>query len=232
MTLSNSRSPGSQEWDEYWSRQSTSSHTYGRIASFYRQRIIRGSLRRTISEFFSPGSVILHSGCGSGEVDIGLEKFVTVIALDSSMEASRRYQLEHKPQGTVIQGDLFAIPLRNSSLDGVFNLGVMEHFTEEQIVKALREMKRVLKPNGLAVLYWPPQWGLSVNVLRLVTGSLRLLLRREVKFHPDEINRISSRRKTEKWIASAGFSLEAFRFGYSDLFTHQIVVVRSLEAKQ
>ena len=52
-----------------------------------------------------------------------------------------------------IVGDIHALPLGNSSIDAVICMSVLEHV--EDPLLAVREIYRVLKPNGYAFLYVP-----------------------------------------------------------------------------
>lgn len=226
MKRGTSVSDARDEWDDYWSDNDGAQRVYGRIALFYRNRIIRPTLTHWMTRTFPDGGRLLHAGCGSGGVDVDLHRFASVTALDFSAKGIRSYAAIHPGFVGLTQGDVFVLPFRDRSFDGVFNLGVMEHFTEGEIQTALCEMHRVLRPGGHVVLFWPPEWGLSVNALRAVRAAFKLILRRDVQFHPDEINRIRSRRQCRRWLEQSGFSLERFAFGPRDLFTHQIVVAR------
>ena len=49
----------------------------------------------------------------------------------------------------------FRLPFADATFEGVYNLGVMEHFTTDEIARILSEFRRVLRPGGKAVLFWP-----------------------------------------------------------------------------
>lgn len=217
------------EWDTYWKQQQTVTRTYGRIADIYRKFIIPKSLTRTIRSTVSSGSHLLHAGAGAGAVEIRLPNEWTIHSIDYSKQAVTEHQSLYKSDGRhslALQGDIFALPYASGTFDAVFNLGVMEHFSDEEILAALKEMGRVLRVDGHVILYWPPVWGLSVFALRLVKSVLRLTSRKRIVLHPPEINLLESRHKCEQWLKSTGFVLERFSFGVGDFFTHQIVVAR------
>jgi ubiquinone/menaquinone biosynthesis C-methylase UbiE len=121
------------------------------------------------------------------------------------LSLSRRY----------LQGDLFALPYRDGSLDGIFNLGVMEHFTGPQIDRILQEFHRVLKPNGRVILFWPPEFGLSVMALKTVAW---------MELHPPEISRIPSFAWARAVMARNRFRVLGMHFGWRDLFAQVVVV--------
>lgn len=225
-------STSQEDWNSYWRQQGSVTRAYGRIANVYRRFIIPRSLKRTLRNVVLPGSTLLHAGAGSGEIDIKLTDDWDVVSVDFSQQAvieHREHYVKNRQMDLIGQADLFSLPFRDETFEAVFNLGVMEHFTDEQIVDALREMRRVTKPQGVLVLYWPPYWGLTVIALRIVKSVMQLEKRRGITLHPPEINLIRSRRQCVQWMRAAGLHLEQFSFGFGDFFTHQIIVARRTE---
>lgn len=216
-------------WDTYWSKQAPSQRAYGVIANIYRKWIIKRTLNHYVRTLFPVGAVLLHAGSGGGEVDTDLNDEFCLIAIDFSNEAVKTYAACHPNSGRLLLADVLKLPFAAESFDGIFNLGVMEHFTEEEIVLALTEIRRALKPNGHVVLFWPPVWGLSVIALRSLHKVVRVVFRKDLNLHPAELNLVRSRKQCEKWLTQAGLTLELFRFGIRDLFTHQIVVARKTQ---
>ncbi len=222
----------SNDWDAYWSQQGSVTKTYGRIANFYRRWIIPRSLKQTLRKTVAPGSTLLHAGSGGGEIDVHLIERWNLVAIDFSRRAVEEHRNRHinvRQSDLISQADLFSLPYQDETFDGVFNLGVMEHFTDQQIAAALREMRRVTKQGGVLILYWPPIWGLSVLALKIAKSILQLERRRGIALHPPEINLMRSRHQCSKWMIDAGLQLERFSFGIGDLFTHQIIVARRMK---
>lgn len=212
------------EWDGYWKEKSTAgSKIYDRIAEFYRLKIINPTLDYFMRREFVPGARLLHAGCGGGQVDTGMVRYAQVTALDISQVALQRYREVNRDTET-IHGSIFQIPCENGTFDGIYNLGVMEHFTETEIQAILGEFCRVLKPGGKVVFFWPPEFGLSVIALKNAHFVLNRILKKNVKLHPDEHTRIHSGKHAERLLASAGFKLRRFYFGPRDFFTHAVVV--------
>lgn len=214
------------DWDTYWSKKAPSQRAYGVIANFYRKWIIKRTLNHHIRTLFPIGAVLLHAGSGGGEVDTDLKDEFCVTAIDFSNEAVKTYAACHPISSRLLLADVMKLPFAAESFDGIFNLGVMEHFTEEEIILTLTEMCRALKSSGHVVLFWPPVWGMSVIVLRSLHKVVQAVFRKDLNLHPAELNLIRSRRQCETWLAEAGLTLELFKFGIRDLFTHQIVVAR------
>lgn len=221
--------PGAGDWDTYWTIKAPSQRAYGFIANFYRKWIIKRTLNHYIRALFPTGAVLLHAGSGGGEVDIDLNDEFSLIAIDFSKEAIKTYTACHSNSSRLLMADILKLPFAAKSFDGIFNLGVMEHFTEEEIVSTLSEMCRALKPSGRVVLLWPPVWGLSVIVLHSLHRVVRVAFRKDLDLHPAELNLIRSRKQCEGWLIDAGLTLELFKFGIRDLFTHQIVVARKTQ---
>lgn len=220
-----------KEWDAYWHGQNQGQEKsgagkglYSLIAAFYRRVIIRPAVNHFLGRYFLENAKVLHAGCGSGAVDVDMAKALRITALDLSPAALTEYARHHPGHEDLVKGSILDIPAEPETFDGVFNLGVMEHFHEPEIEEILREFNRVLKPGGRAILFWPPAWGLSVNVLKGIHFVLNDIFRRDVKLHPDEHTHVTSRKQTAEWLGKAGFEMVDFYFGPRDFFTHQIIV--------
>jgi SAM-dependent methyltransferase len=217
-----------QGWGEYWRNDTGSSRLlYNLIAAFYRKVIIRPALNRSLRRHFAPGSHVLHAGCGSGQVDVDVRRHVQVTALDISPPALEAYRRVNGKDVDVLHGSIFDVPLAAASVDGIYNLGVMEHFTEAEIGRILGEFRRLLRPGARVVMFWPPEFGLSVlffKALKVVLGTL--WGRKDVKFHPDEITRLRSKAHARTLVEGAGLEMVDYGFGPRDLFTYAVVVAR------
>lgn len=214
-----------QDWDSYWKVKDRGAFVlYDVIAAFYRKYLIRKELNKFVTRHFKKGSRILHAGCGSGQVDTWIRDYISIHGLDISKEALIYYSKVNGNRCKLIHGDLMEIPSEDGYFDGIYNLGVMEHFAEESIIKILREFNRVLKEKGKIILFWPPVYGASVIFLKTVRFVLNGVFRKNVKFHPDEPSRIRSKAQIKSYFRQANFDLIEFRFGPSDFFTYAVVV--------
>ena len=72
---------------------------------------------------------------------------------------------------------MFAIPSPGREYGGVYNLGVMEHFEQTQIQDILSEIRRVLKPGGKLLIFWPHALATSVFVLNASHWLLNRVLK-------------------------------------------------------
>lgn len=85
---------------------------------------------------------VLEVGAGSGLLQDRVQDYT---GLDISATARRYF---HKP---FVQGDARAMPFRDGEFDAAWSIWVLEHVPNPEM--ALAEMRRVIKPNGLLLLY-------------------------------------------------------------------------------
>jgi len=214
-------------WDSYWTKKKTKTQTvYRNIASFYRKFIIKRALNKIIEEEFERGSKLLHAGSGSGQVDEDVIQKYDITALDISKEALKLYKLYNGDKAKLMHASIFDIPTIPSTFNGAYNMGVMEHFTKDEGIKILKELRRVLKQNGKIVLFWPPKFGISVIFLNSTHFILNSVLGRNIRLHPEEISLIKSKRQVKEILKKSGFKLTKFYFGPLDFFTHCIIVAK------
>jgi ubiquinone/menaquinone biosynthesis C-methylase UbiE len=217
------------EWDFYWTIKQTSLHSmYDRIAVFYRQNIIKPHLEKYMCKYMKKNGIILHAGCGGGQVEEKIAHSFTIIGMDISRNAISLYKKFHAESNLII-GDILSTGIKDGSLDGVYNLGVMEHFSEEEIDRILLEFRRIVRKDGVIILFWPPENGSSVLFFKLVHFILNSILKRNIYFQPPEPNRIKSKKWVEQKIKKSGLSLVEIRFGLEDFCTNMVVISRKYE---
>lgn len=214
-----------QGWDLYWSDKTRRlAAVYDFVAALYRRLVIKPNLRRFLDAQFAPGARVLHAGCGSGQLDVELHGRLRVTAVDISERALRSYARNNPRADRIEQASILALPFETGAFDGIFNLGVLEHFHRDEIRQILGEFHRVLKPGGKAVMFWPHRWGTSVVVLRVLTTLIRAVSREDPKLHPPEFSLIRSQRDVAGLLESSGFALSDYYFGIRDLFVQCVVV--------
>ena len=216
-----------QGWDEYWEKQqSVNNWFYDRIAEFFRQYIIRPYLNEYIHKYFPRGSKLLHAGCGSGAVDRDIADEYDVIAMDISLNALNIYRKSHPKIAELIQSDIRKMDLESESVDGIFSLGVMEHFYEADILLILNEFRRVLKDDEKLVLFWPPKFGLSVLFLNTWHILLNKVFKKNIRLHPYEVSLLELKEQILGFANRTRFDLVEYHFGINDLFTQVVVVLK------
>jgi SAM-dependent methyltransferase len=196
-------------WNAHWA-QLDRSRVIGRLFSIYRRQIRAHCVARYINRYFPARGIFAECGCGSGETSSRLGKERTTIAVDFSEHALRqalRFPVLHAG----VLSDIRELPFRDESLDGLWNLGVMEHFSSDNQLLILREFHRVLKPGARMLLWWPPPYGLD-----------HLILRRFGLF-PDEPGRLN-RQEVIAIAQAAGFDEVRVDFPISDGFTELVLI--------
>ncbi|MFG3497329.1 class I SAM-dependent methyltransferase [Streptomyces sp. NPDC047928] len=108
-----------------------------------------------------PGSRVLDAGCGSGAFLPWLAELVgpagRVSAVDLAEEnaalAARR--MRAGPAGTPVrvrQGDLLDLPYEDGAFDTVWCANVTQYLSDDELGRALRELRRVVRPGGLVAV--------------------------------------------------------------------------------
>ena len=172
-----------------------------------------------IEKRLSPGSKILDVGCGTGHLAAefirrGYQAWGTDLA-----EAMVQYARHHYDPERFQVADIEQMPFPDNNFDGIVCLGVVEYLATDDA--ALREMWRVLKPGGYAVITTPSSIcpffyadrGLVRTrfLLRPVIGAVRALLggkRRPAQPFPKVQHRRYRRGSWEKLLRSHGLELE------------------------
>lgn len=219
-----------ESWDDHWARLSAPASAFGRISSLVREQILSRAVLSYANRYFPRTGVLVEMGCGSAESSKRIQgNGRRLVALDFSAGALRQATAAGV-FGSFVQGDLERLPFGNATIDGAWNLGVLEHFDREKGVRILAELRRVLKPGGTAVLFWPPEFGSSRLVLAPIEFLRSRLSGRPFLFFPDEVNRLRSRAHAREMLGEAGLSTVAVDFPARAGFIHLVVVARRVAA--
>ena len=163
----------------------------------------------------APGQRLLDIACGRGEVPALASRIgVDAIGIDYSdasiaFAANMRRTLNGAPAGdfSLVQGDACTLPFADATFDRVSMLDIVEHLVPEQLECMFREVKRVLRPDGFAVVHTlPNRW-----VYEIGYRFARLLWRRlpddprnpyEKRIHVNEQDVV----RLHRMLASVGLS--------------------------
>lgn len=153
-----------------------------------------------------PSSLVTDLGTGPGRLVLQVaDAFpgVTVEGVDLSPEMVAR--AERNASGHLVasrvrfrQGDVAALPYADASVDVVLSTASMHHWPD--IPAGIAEVRRVLRPDGLAMIYDPNvsarvaaeaahRVGLRAQVQPLALGVVRLTLRPYVSSNGAEVKR-------------------------------------------
>ena len=176
-----------------------------RIVSFMTRR-----MAETHAAFFlprlRPGMRLLDCGCGPGSITRGLAAAVApgeVIGVDlepSQLDLARR-EPGTPPNLQYIQTGVYELPFPDGHFDAVFAHALFEHLAEP--VRAAREIRRVLKPAGLAGLCSPDWGGFIFAPPDPDLENAALLFRRIQESHGGNT---AAGRNLGQWLAAAGFA--------------------------
>jgi len=123
--------------------------------NLYDRSIILKELMVQIRSISKPSASLLESGCGSGLTSVLLASMgYTVTAIDANpdlIQRLKRYEFSF-PNVKFRQMDMFQTEFRDKQFDTVFSQGVLEHYSDEDVVRALAEQKRVA---GIVVIDVP-----------------------------------------------------------------------------
>ena len=128
-----------------------------------RRRIIRSFLERICGDLKGDRLHILDIGCGTGANLEMLARFGEAEGVDVSTEAlafCRERGLQN-----VRQGEAEHLPYEDCTFDLVTGLDVVEHLDDD--IAGLREMRRVLRTGGRALLFVPAfkfLWGVQDDI--------------------------------------------------------------------
>lgn len=150
---------GKETWDRHWTEKATEGSLWEKAANVYRRWFIRREVKHYVEKHFSPSGIFVECGSGTSETSVTIAKQDRlIIALDFS-----RFPLHRAQKNPVIdfciQADFFHLPFKDNIIDGIYNVGVMEHYGEQELKVVLGEFYRVLKKDGVCLFLWPQKYG-------------------------------------------------------------------------
>jgi len=153
------------------------------------------------------GKHILELGCGSAEItrniaSSGVNRKITALEVDEVAYEKNR-QISDLPNVTFGLAGAQAIPLEDKSVDVVFMFKSLHHVPLDQMDIAMAEIKRVLKPDGLAYISEPVFAGDFNEILRL--------------FHDEQKVREAAFKTVKKAVDNTLFELVEETFFYSPM---------------
>lgn len=139
-----------------WNDQLTAFHEENAGENHFIDCASRQHATSQLNEYLTePNPIIMEIGCSSGHLLEKLSKEVshaTLIGADivykPLLELAKKYT-----NIPMLRFDLVNCPLPDNCLDAIVLLNVLEHIEDD--VTALKQMKRILKPGGIAIIEVP-----------------------------------------------------------------------------
>jgi ubiquinone/menaquinone biosynthesis C-methylase UbiE len=216
----------SVDWAQHWAQGNQDSLAQ-KFFSFYRKAVFSRTVGYFINRYFPVEGLLVEAGAGTSETSIRIRKSNggrVLVALDLVIPV---LEMNHSIMDIKMAGDIFHLPFQEGSIDGLWNVGVMEHFPHSEIDQIMREFRRVLKPGAPILLLWPGKSSLPQKVLRKVEKVVNFRKPAgtdEFRFHPPEISQLSSPREGQDVLERNGFSPIEIDPGFKSLMAFITVV--------
>jgi ubiquinone/menaquinone biosynthesis C-methylase UbiE len=141
---------------------------------------------------------LLDIGCSQGYLlTEAVKSGLLAFGIDISQEAVNIAR-ENSPSSKVVCGDAHKLDWEDNYFDYITNIGSLEHFRD--IETSLKEMKRVMKPDGKACIMLP-----NLYYYRHIIN--KVLWKKDPTSH-QEIERFASLREWRDMIEEGGFKVE------------------------
>jgi SAM-dependent methyltransferase len=144
-----------------WSDELTEVHEEVAGGDHYIDRASREHTIKQLRRWLRvPGATIMDVGCSSGFLLTRLRHQFpdcTIVGADCVPELLERLA-KNMPEIPLLQFDLVTCPLADATFDGLVLLNVLEHIEDD--LAAARQLLRILKPGGIAVIEVPAGPGL------------------------------------------------------------------------
>jgi ubiquinone/menaquinone biosynthesis C-methylase UbiE len=170
------------------------------------RRALKKTLFREIENKHLQSFSVLDVGAGSGEILQTIAEFarksgrnadLTGIDLNEFSAESISYESENFSEIKAVRGDAFRLPFANGSFDYSICSLFTHHFTDENVVKILREMQRVSRRGIFAIDLH--RHGVAYFLYKLFCAAFRIsplvrhdgLLSIKRSFRPRELKRLA-----------------------------------------
>ena len=218
-----SKSNTKEEWNRQWQKLDRS--LFGRICSLHRKWFISRFVAHLAEKYFPKQGTFIEAGCGTCESSARIRKHNRELIPVDYSEYILNAKLPEKFSRPVV-ADIRNLPFEDNSVDGIWNLGVMEHFTEKDMVTVLDEFHRVLKNDSHAILLIPPVFGSSELVLGAVERVINVFRKNKFCFMTEEITPVRSKRHITSIVNKSKLRIYKTHFSPRDLFTYYAVVCK------
>jgi SAM-dependent methyltransferase len=142
---------------------------------------------------------LLDVSCGEGSfLHLARRAGFEAIGIDFSAAALRKSQRINSINQVAL-ANAQQLPFSDNSFDVVTNIGSLEHYFDP--AEAAREMTRVLRPGGVALVWLPNGFGIFGNVTHVLRYG-------EIHDDGQPLQRYASRRSWERLLGENGLATE------------------------
>lgn len=71
---------------------------------------------------------------------------------DSQIEKAKKFSEEHNVELNITKGDIRKLPFEDETISYIYSYNTIFHMKKKDILKAVKEIKRVLKPGGICFI--------------------------------------------------------------------------------
>jgi len=134
--------------DYYKQKRVTGTYDSQREGTVYRREKRRVELKYFLELIDKkPKEKVLELGCSSGFLTEHLGSVTAIDTSDGMLDITRG----KNPSAKCIHADMFEMPFKNNSFDKVVTMRVWNHLDKNDLIRAIRESKRILKKNGYLI---------------------------------------------------------------------------------
>ena len=211
-------------WSKHWSENNQQSLSQ-KFFSFYRKTVFARTVRYFVDCYFPSSGVFLEAGSGTSETSMRIDKrggARLLVAIDIVLPI---LSMCHPIMDVKVCGDVFHLPFQKNSIDGIWNVGVMEHFNHGQIDQIMREFHRVLRKDGQVILLWPAIDSIPQKMLHIAEKAINFKRRAEgFHFHPEEISQLRSTAEGHDVLERNGFNTLHIDNGFRSLMAFKTLI--------
>lgn len=213
-----------QAWSEHWAEDKQQSLVQ-RFFSFYRKAVFARTVSYFVNRHFPAKGIFVEAGSGTAETSMRIDKRGGSRKLVATDIVQPVLKYCHPVMDERVCGDIFCLPYADDSIDGVWNVGVMEHFSHEQIDKIMQELHRVLKPEHRIIILWPGADSLPQKMLGIVAKFINARNgNKDFSFHPPEISQLKSMQEGRDVLQRNGFRCLYIDYGWRSLLAFKTLV--------
>ncbi len=213
-----------KRWNIYWSSLRGRRSLLGRFLELFRKYVIAPAVAHYFDKYFPKKGTFVEAGSGSAQTSAKIRKYCRkIIAVDISEEALKQASKVNVVDETRL-ADIRQMPFKKESIDGIWNLGVMEHFEEKETIKIINHFHDLLKKDGRVILLWPADYSLF-RILVVPFETIARIFKKNYSVFPDEICRIHSKKHLISMLKRTKFKKYRIHFNIRDAYTHYVIVL-------